>query len=387
MPYNRVPGASMKIVIDRNIPAAQDTFGQHGELIAVDGRQLDARAMQQIGPVDALIVRSVTRVDDALLRTSRARFVGTATIGTDHLDKDYLQQNGITWASAPGCNADAAAQYTLAMMLLACQRLDKNLTSSSVGIVGLGNVGGLLQALLTACGVRQLRVCDPPRAQTEPGDWSTLREIAQCDIVTLHVPLSLSGPHATRRMIDKGFLQLLKPGSLLLNTSRGPVIDGEALKSWLGRGAGHAALDVWPDEPHIDAALLTGVSVATPHVAGYSVDGKTRGTLMIYDAFCRWQGLAADACVPAAPLLQALQSETLPAEACESVRQAVLAACPVARDDAALSACGQLGPEDQVSRFDGLRKNYPARRDFAGWKLPEGVPEEQARLLKTLGFH
>jgi erythronate-4-phosphate dehydrogenase len=212
----------MQIVIDQNIPGYEETFARHGEVLQVDGRKL---TKQQLCDAKVLIVRSVTRVDAALLAGSPVRFVGTATIGTDHLDIPWLERHGIIWAGAPGCNADAAAQYTLAMMMLAGKRIGFELAACSIGVVGYGNVGSHLCRLLTAFGVRSLTVNDPLKASTGQCGLSSLDHIKQCDVVSFHVPLSTAGPFATEGMIDSGFLDCLKPHTLLVNTSRGRVTE------------------------------------------------------------------------------------------------------------------------------------------------------------------
>lgn len=370
----------MKILVDRNIPGVDETFARHGEVCKVDGRQL---RKEQLLEARALIVRSVTTVNEDLLQNTAVGFVGTATIGTDHLDIPWLEQQGIRWANAPGCNADAAAQYTLAMMLLASKRLAFQLTGCSVGIVGHGHVGSRVHWMLRACGVRDIRVCDPPLTQAGCPNLCTMDEISGCDVISFHVPLTLSGPHATMHLVDDRFLARLQPGALLVNTSRGKVTAGRSLRNWLISGMGHAALDVWPDEPNIDPDLLHATTVATPHVAGYSLDGKLRGTEMVYRQFCDW--------LETGPvgfgLWSGLGFYSLPGKHGLTLEDAILTACPVARDDAQLRKLIIISPQNQSVFFDELRQAYPERRDFSGWQLPADIPEEYARILQTLGFH
>ncbi len=187
----------VKIVVDQNIRGAGDTFGRHGPLSVVDGRNILAADLED---ADALIIRTTTRVDAELLRDSRVGFVGTTSIGIDHLDTHWLDRQGITWAYAPGCNADSAAQYTLAMMWLACARLGRELTSQRVGIIGRGNVGSRLQHLLAALGIESV-ANDPPLAEQGAAGLVPLDEALDQDIVSLHVPLEPDGPHPTFRMI------------------------------------------------------------------------------------------------------------------------------------------------------------------------------------------
>ena len=370
----------MKIVIDQNIPGYEETFARHGEVLQVDGRKLIG---EQLRDAQALIVRSITRVDAALLADSSVRFVGTATIGTDHLDISWLERHGITWACAPGCNADAAAQYTLAMMLLASRRLGFELKECSIGIVGFGNVGSRLCRLLKTWGVVRLTINDPPKAATGQCGLSDLDHIKQCDVVSFHVPLNTAGPFATQGMIGPRFLSCLKPHALLVNTSRGKVTESRALHDWLVSGRGFAALDVFPEEPEIDPGLIAACTVATPHIAGYSLDGKMTGTLMVYRQFCKWLS------TPPAEnkLLASLEMHALKPDQVQIPADAILASCPVQRDDANLRMVTGMSPAQQSAWFDTLRKDYPRRRDFAGWELPQDVPPAQAAILKNLGFH
>jgi erythronate-4-phosphate dehydrogenase len=369
----------VKILADHNIPGLDETFARHGEVCRVDGRLL---RREHLRSAQVLIVRSVTPVHSGLLEGTAVRFVGSTTIGTDHMDIPWLEQQGIRWASAPGCNADAASQYTLAMMLLAGQRLGFDLSDRLIGIIGHGNVGSRVHRLLDGCGVRSVRACDPPLAETGVAGLCELEEIQACDIVTLHVPLTGSGPHATLGMVDQEFLSALRPGALLVNTSRGRVVSGHALQVWLASGRGHAALDVWPGEPDIDLALLEACVVGTPHVAGYSLDGKLRGTEMVYAEFCNWL----QAPPPKQNLVARPGLRALPVTSPLTVESAILTACPVQRDDAQLRRLATIGADQRPAYFDALRRDYPQRRDFAGWRLPEKAPQGCAEVLEGLGF-
>jgi erythronate-4-phosphate dehydrogenase len=366
-------------VVDENIPGVAQTFARHGQVVPVPGRTLGRAALRD---ADALIVRSITRVGPALLGGSSVRFVGSATIGTDHLDLEWLEREEIAWASAPGCNADAAAQYTLAMMLLAGRRLGFELQERRIGVVGHGNVGSRLCTLLSALEVRQLAVCDPPLAAAGQAGLCGMDDIARCDIVSLHVPLTSSGRCPTRHLLDRAYLARLPAGTLVVNTARGSVIEARALVAWLAAGCGFAALDVWPHEPEPPPELVRSATVATPHVAGYSLDGKLRGTVQVYRQFCAWLGAAAES----PDLLDSLRMETLPLSATSSPAAAVLAACPVERDDAALRSLASAERTRLGGEFDALRLAYPARRDFAGWRVPEAADAVRSKALRELGF-
>jgi erythronate-4-phosphate dehydrogenase len=370
----------MLIVADENIPGLAATFGLHGKITMINGREISAAALRQ---ADVLLVRSITKVDAMLLTGSPVRFVGSATIGIDHMDVDFLQESGISWCHAPGCNADAAAQYTLAMILLACRRIGLDLATLNAGIVGLGNVGSRLRHLLKVLGVRNVTACDPLLAEAELQGLVGMDVIAKCNLISFHVPLTSEGPYPTRHLANQHFLEKLPAGTLLVNSSRGRVVEANALLDWLARGRGHAALDVWPGEPHIDLRLLGAVTVATPHVAGYSLDGKLNGTRMVYRHFLQWMGLEPASVMPPTPPAP----EPLPDADLRSAEGAILRVCPVARDDSRLRSCLGADPELPGAEFDRLRKDYPVRRDFSGVRLPEICPGTLARTLLELGFY
>ena len=351
----------LNIVVDRNIRGAEDTFGRHGRLTFLDGRSITAGHLEN---ADALIIRTATQVDHRLLQNSPVGFVGTTSIGTDHLDIEFLNQQGIRWASAPGCNADSAAQYTLAMIWLACQRLERDLADLSVGIIGRGNVGSRLLHLLTALDVRCV-ANDPPLSEQGVAGLVSLNEALEQDIVSLHVPLQHAAPYATCGFVGAGELARMPEGALLVNTARGDVVNGEALEAQLRRGRLHAALDVWPGEPLFSASLLDLTTVATPHVAGYSEDGKRNGTRMVYRAFCQWSRLQ-----PVDPAASDIPTPVLELRAGEHALSKVLdAACFVGRHDEAMRKLIPLEPDQRAIEFDRLRRQYPSRRDFQAWTI------------------
>ncbi len=367
----------MRIAIDRNIPGVEETFAHHGDIDLVDGRTLDNR---QLSHTEALIIRSITRVGPALLEGTPVRFVGTTTIGTDHLDTAWLEQQGITWASAPGCNADAAAQYTLAMAWLACERLGRNLAEQRVGIIGRGNVGSRVQKLMHAIGAITV-ANDPPLADKGDKGLVSFEEALAQDLVCLHVPLSRAGPHQTFRMIDREQLLQMSDSALVVNTARGDVVNGKSLLSQLNSGRLHAALDVWPDEPRIDPELVMAATVATPHVAGYSDDGKLNGARTVYAAFCAWLGEP-----PVIPVNDGSEVLELDLHTVENqISSALKAACFVPRHDREMRSLVSLTPAVRATNFDALRCEYPPRRDFHAWQI-HGANTESATTLQKLGF-
>ena len=367
----------MKIIADSNISLLEETFGNHGQITRVDGRHI---SRSDLHGASALLVRSVSQVDRRLLEGTGIRFVGTATIGTDHLDTGWLDESGIHWASAPGCNADAAAQYSLAMMWLACDRLNRKLLDQTVGIIGCGNVGSRLRMLLNTLGVQNV-TCDPPLSDAGQQGLVNIETALKQELISLHVPLTKSGPYPTYQMLDADLLSSLKDGTILNNTSRAKVVNYNALRKELKNKRIHAALDVWPDEPLIDPELLKTVTLATPHVAGYSIEGKQNGTLMIYRAFCRHFGLA-DQSVPSNVSSQpVLNLRDIP----DPIRHLLQRCCDVVADDTAMRQLIPLSREQRAQKFDQLRKNYRLRRDFKAWRV-SGASDQVRQLTKQLGF-
>lgn len=367
----------MRLVADSNLALLEETFGKHGRLTLIEGREI---RREHLADADVLLLRSVTRADADLLEGTPVRFVGTATIGIDHLDTPWLEQRGITWASAPGCNADAAAQFSLAMIWEACRRLGKDPCSQSVGIIGGGNVGSRLRLLLEAASIPHV-VCDPPLADLGQCGLVSYEDALAQPLVSFHVPLTRNGHYPTYRMLDAEHLQLIPDRALVINTARGDVIHGPALKTELISGRLHAALDVWPGEPCVDPELLAITTVATPHVAGYSFEGKQHGTWMIYQAFCRWLDIQ----IPEDPPLVSPVSNIRIDPLQPSLDQALQAACDVAGDDYRMRAEFSRLPDNPEGAFDRLRKNYPLRHDFSAWEI-NGASPVDASSLRSMGF-
>ncbi len=367
----------MKIVVDQNITAAENTFAHHGEIIRVDGRRLKR---EQLRSADALIIRTATKANAALLDHTPVGFVGSASIGTDHMDIPWLEENGINWANAPGSTATSAAQYSLAMIWLACQKLGYTLADLSIGVIGRGHVGSRVQKLLTTMGTTVV-ANDPPLADRGETGLVSLDEALAQDIVCLHVPLTRDGPHPTWRFIDRQALTRIPDDALLLNAARGDVVDGDALLPELQSGRLQAALDVWPGEPFIDGRVLEKTVVATPHVAGYSSEGRRNGMLMVYRAFCDWAGETA---VDSTNFPGDLPNMTIQ-NGDEALSEALNLACFVSEHDQAMRKLESLPMEQQAIEFDSLRRNYPVRRDFGAWQI-SCKPIESAILLGSLGF-
>ena len=376
----------MHILADENIPLVDEFFAGFGKISRMPGRSINRAALEN---VDVLLVRSVTRVDRELLEGSAVRFVGTCTIGTDHLDLDYFEQTGIEWASAPGCNARGVVDYVLGSLLALSEVRGEALARRRFGVVGAGEVGGRLLEVLRGLG-GDVRVCDPPRQVREAGDFVSLDEILEeCDVISLHTPLTLGGDWPTFHLFDQARLSRLRPGTWLINASRGAVVDNAALRDLLlQRPDLEAVLDVWEGEPQVDVALAGLCRIATPHIAGYSLDGKLRGTAQIYAALCAARGVE-----PAIELAQLMPGPALTelafassAEPAEMLATLCRAVYDPRRDDADFRR-SLLGDEAQRrAGFDLLRKQYPPRREIDGLKVRIGGHNPAlATIVEALG--
>lgn len=368
----------MRIVADENIPLLDDFFAAFGDIHRFPGRSIDRTALAD---AEVLLVRSVTKVDRALLQGSQVKFVGTCTIGTDHLDLDYLSEAGIAWSSAPGCNARGVVDYVLGCLLALAETTGERLAQRRYGVVGAGQVGGRLVDVLQGLGW-QVLVCDPPRQAREGGDFVDLQSILrECDVISLHTPLDAD----TRYLLGADELQELRPGAWLINAARGPVVDNAALKAHLQTSADlRVVLDVWEHEPQADPELAQLCHIATPHIAGYSLDGKLRGTAQIYQSYCQVSGQpvarSLDELLPHT-WLQGLQllgdadSEWALGAICRAVYDP-------RRDDAAFRRSLQGDAAQRRAAFDALRKHYPYRREIEG--LPVTLVGEGDALVAQL---
>ncbi|MFJ3367516.1 4-phosphoerythronate dehydrogenase PdxB [Pseudomonas sp. NPDC086251] len=376
----------MLIVADENIPLLDEFFQGFGEIRRVPGRSIDRATVEQ---ADVLLVRSVTNVNRALLEGSKVRFVGTCTIGTDHLDLDYFKQADIAWSSAPGCNARGVVDYVLGSLLTLAEIEGADLTRRTYGVVGAGEVGGRLVKVLQGLGWNVL-VCDPPRQAVEGGDFVSLEQIIeQCDVISLHTPLKKHGAQTTWHLFDKNRLNQLKQGTWLINASRGPVVDNAALRQvLLQREDLQAVLDVWEGEPEVDVALAELCVLATPHIAGYSLDGKQRGTAQIYQAYCQFLGqpeqVSLNDLLPAPWLSHVtLNADSDPAWALAMVCRGVY---DPRRDDADFRRSLVGSVNEQRAAFDALRKHYPLRREIDGLKVRiEGDSPALQKIVAALG--
>lgn len=370
----------MRILADQNMPLVEEYFSNIGEIERFAGRDLSAAQLQD---TDILLVRSITEVNHALLsQANKLKFVGTATIGTDHIDQALLAERGIAFSSAPGCNAVAVAEYVISSLLALAQEDNFDLRQKTVGIVGVGNIGSLLQRKLAALGVNCL-LCDPPKAQQHQLDNGVSFEkvINDADIISFHVPLVKSGPHKTTHLVDQSVLKKVKKNAIIINSCRGDVIDNQALLSHMKGGAELSlVLDVWENEPNINTELLEYVRFGSVHIAGHTLEGKARGTEMLYQAVCRTlardiEHQLSDFLAPPAFVAATLSEQF----SYQDMTGLVHHVYDVRRDFALMTS-----NLDRVG-FDTLRKTYPGRREFSTVQLTCNN-QQVIKQLSQLGF-
>lgn len=378
----------MKIIADTNIPFVHQCFSSVGDVELVPGRQITPDTVRD---ADILLVRSVTKVDSHLLAGSSISFVGTATIGFDHIDIDYLAEKKIGFASAPGSNANSVAEYIIAAILNIAEKYDVTLGGKSVGIIGVGNVGSAVEKKCAALGMTPYLNDPPLQRQTNDPKYLPIKKLFDCDFVTLHTPLAFEGIDKTFHLADETFFKSLKAGCVFLNTSRGAVNDAEALKSAIKFGKLKAAvLDVWENEPDIDTDLLDIVDIATPHIAGYSTDGKIAGMIMIYNAVCKYFDLKPEFDVNSFlpdPIVPQLKIDSSQADQQKALLDAVMKIYDIKQDDSKTRQLLNLPTGKKCSLFTQLRKEYPVRREFQNTQIVlQNSSAKLAEKLSGIGF-
>lgn len=369
----------MRILADENIPYVHEFFDRFGEVTTAHGRTMSPADLDGI---DILLVRSVTPVNAALLAESHVKFVGTCTIGTDHLDTHFLDERGIRYASAPGCNAAGVLQYDLA----ALSEMDPTWMNKRVGVIGHGNVGGLLARSLNAL---EVNVCayDPMRDPKNIPYLTSLQNVLSCDVICMHTPYTVAGQYPTHHMIGRAELERIGSDAILLNAGRGGAIDNKALTDVLsGAVSLKVVLDVWEHEPSIATDLIDLVDIATPHIAGYSFEGKLMGTAMIYKQLVSFLGLDRDQYKVACNELL-IDIKGPPSEIhVDSIQDAFQQTYSVVQDDQRTRrALCEQNSDEVGKRFDQLRKTYPERRDFSHFRISCSSRTLAAKLEKV-GF-
>ena len=376
-----MPLPSLRIVADAHAWGAAHAFrhfpGFATKLTVVEHAAITHALLQQ---ADVLVTRSSTRVDAALLAGTPVRFVGTATVGEDHVDKAWLVAHGIAFASAAGSSTGSVVEYWIAALLALQARGLIDLPDIRLGVIGVGRIGGRIAEVAAALGITVLRN-DPPRARLKQGVFAPLEALLEnCDVLTLHTPLSDAGPDATRHLLDASRLAAFR-GRGIVNTARGAVIDNDALADWLdGDATRFAVLDCWEQEPAISRRLLAhpGLAIATPHIAGHSLDGKAANTRYIYEALCHFLGCPSDwhGVAPLPPPEPAFHTLQCDGNAWLDLHRARELLYPIARDDAVLKASMHADDAALAAAFRAQRRHYPVRRawNIQGMRLNDPTP-------------
>ena len=352
----------MKIIADENMPNVEALFGGLGDITLVNGRSL---SKEQLMDADVLLVRSVTKVNESLLEGTPVKYVGSATIGTDHVDTEYLLEKGIGFNSAPGCNADAVADYVFSSLSYLYFTKSVNWLEAKVGVVGQGNVGRCVASRFVELGC-EVVAYDPLVNETVSGvTLTTLCEVMTCDVICLHAPLTHTGPYPSFDMINDEYVAHLSAGQTIISAGRGGVINETALIERfhaLG-GALNLVLDVWHEEPHPNMQLAALCDIAIPHIAGYSKQGREKGTWFIYKSVCNFFDIPLKSsfseAVSQGSICEIKMNSDLGKE--EALNRAIQCCFDVARDSARFKYVMSSG-EDKG--FDWLRKNYVERDEF-----------------------
>jgi erythronate-4-phosphate dehydrogenase len=378
----------MKIIADANIPFVRECFSSIGDVEVFGGREI---TREIVADADVLLVRSITPVFADLLTGSKVRFVATATIGFDHVDVDFLRHHHIGFASAPGSNANSAAEYVIAGLLEIGQKHNITLEGKSIGIIGVGNVGSRVAKKCQALGMRVFLNDPPLYRQTDDAKYLPIQELFGCDFMTLHTPLTFEGIDKTFHLASKKFFESLKQDCVFINASRGGVVDSAALKAAMQSGRLKAVvLDVWENEPKIDVDLLKRVDIGTSHIAGYSLDGKIAGLMMIYRSVCEYFGVEpkfdANDFLPE-PEVKVINLNQDFEDEQKALWDTVRKAYRIDKDDIRLRQLLNEPVENRGRFFDNLRKNYHVRREFQNTEvIVKESSRSLAEKLEGIGF-
>ena len=367
----------MKITADENIAYAKEAFSQFGEVELLHGRKITPESVKDS---DALIVRSITKVNKDLLEGSKVKFVGTATIGKDHIDLEYLKEKNIAFADAAGCNAHAVKEYIFTALSEVLSKRELKFKSLSMGIIGAGNVGSKVAYCANTLGMKTI-INDPPlKRKTGNNIYKELDQALKADIITLHVPLNKEGVDKTHHLLDYERLNQLKDNCILLNSSRGSVVDNNALEKLIEKKNFTVILDVWENEPELNPELLKKVYTGTPHIAGYSYEGKVNGTTMIYSALCKFLNEEEIFKVPEVKV----DDSVIELKETDSVESALYnlfkRIYDIKKDDANLRKI--LVEQNAGKYFDTLRKEYRLRYEYPNYSVV--IPKEEKELIRIL---
>ncbi len=371
----------MKILADTRVAHAAEPFSQFGE-VSLFQLPLDPELTRD---VDILVLRSDLRIDAGLLSLCSPTFIGCPTVGTDHVDFEYLREHGIAFVHAPGCNSDSVRDYVMAVLLLLATREGRSLNGRTLGVVGVGNIGRKVAATAAALGLKVL-LNDPPRAHREPDFHSLpLDELMEADFLSLHVPLTLHGEDATHHLFDRDRLSKIKRGTVLINACRGEVVDGAALKVELQKGRLRAVLDVWENEPSIDYELLELVQIGTAHVAGLALEAKERGMEVIFQACCRHLEIDPGRSSAGSPQPRKLRIPENQGLREEQLHGLVRQAYDIEEDDQLLHGLQQVPEQERPDRFHRLRRTY-RRHEFSTFSVELSADSPVTGACRALGF-
>lgn len=371
----------IKIIADDKIPFLKGALEPFADVVYLPGKEISREVLKG---ADALLIRTRTKCTESLIKGTTIRFIGTATIGFDHIDTQYCENNNIEWTNAPGCNSSSVQQYIAAALLKIAHESGFKLSDKTIGIIGVGKVGLKVEKLARALGMKVF-LNDPPRARAEgEANFHSLATILfQSDIITIHVPLNVVGEDSTYYLMNEKSFKKMNNGVLFINSSRGEVTKTSALKQALVSGKlSRAVIDVWENEPDIDLNLLKKVSIATPHIAGYSTDGKANGTSMVVNSLCKHFNLPLKNWYPASVPLPATPELTIDANGKSDedvIREAVFHTYNITTDDFKFRS----SPSD----FEKQRGDYPLRREFTSYRinLLNGTSNTR-KILEELGF-
>lgn len=372
----------MLIIIDDKIPYIKGVLEPFADIGYYPGNKISPSIIRL---ADALIIRTRTKCSADLLKGSSVKFIATATIGYDHIDTTYCQKNGINWTNAAGCNSGAVMQYIASALLTYASVKNIKLNEHVLGVIGAGNVGKKVVRLAESFGMPVV-INDPPRERKEGscGFISVDGILREADIITFHVPLNIEGDDCTFHLANEGFFSRMNKESVLINTSRGEVIDTLALKKILKKGIlSSAILDVWENEPFIDKDLVASTFIGTPHIAGYSIDGKSNATTYVVNAVSRFFNFGIEGWEPDS--IPDPENKEIIYNASNKNMQEVLfdlvkSTYDIMRDDKLL--------RNETDNFEKLRENYPFRREFGAYSFKiSNLSEENKMSLIRLGFN
>ena len=374
----------MKIVCSSSVLLGEEAFSTLGDVVVIREQQINNETLKD---ADVLIARSGIRINRDLMEGTSVGFAGSPVSGTDHIDAEYLNEMAIAWCAASGCNANSVSEYVISALLYLTHRHGLILSGKTLGVIGVGNIGERVAQKAEALNMNVLKNDPPRKAATGDERFVSLRETLEgSDIVTLHVPLSTVEPYATYRMADYGFFEKIKPGALFINTSRGDVVDSDALQLAMDRGVIlQAALDVWENEPVISKKLLDIVDIGTPHIAGYSYEGKLNGTRMVYRELCNYLEVKPVWEPPQSRTGNTLEIDALGGTDEEVLWEVVRMAYDVDADSRCFKAGASSIPLSMGEQFIQYRRNYPYRKGFADQPV-KMINAEKALADKTAGL-